>query len=184
MSWGAQNRSEDAKTPSGSRGRSQKPEPDCCPIQPYRRAAPVDLSQRRAGYRVVFTHHPILGNTVHGEPKKIIFIFEKSAVAFLAGLPMGFSWYIKVWAPVGPPEGQKSDISTPHVQGMGLWAGGAWAWCGPPRTAGPGASPAMRPLASRPACRPKPGEGAPAGPQARPGPRSGGTGAPGNCPPR
>jgi hypothetical protein len=35
MSWGAQNRFEDAKTPSGSRGRSDKPEPDRCPIQPY-----------------------------------------------------------------------------------------------------------------------------------------------------
>jgi hypothetical protein len=35
MSWGAQNRSEDAKTPSGSRGRSEKPELDRCPIQPY-----------------------------------------------------------------------------------------------------------------------------------------------------
>ena len=43
-----------------------------------------------------------LGNIVHGEPKKIIFIFEKSAVAFLAGLPMGFAWYIRLWAPVGP----------------------------------------------------------------------------------
>jgi hypothetical protein len=27
--------STDAKTPSGSRGRSEKPEPDCCPVQPY-----------------------------------------------------------------------------------------------------------------------------------------------------
>jgi hypothetical protein len=35
MSWGAQNRSKDAKTPSVSRGRSKKTEPDCFPIQPY-----------------------------------------------------------------------------------------------------------------------------------------------------
>jgi hypothetical protein len=35
MSWGAQNRSKDAKTPSGSRGRSDKPELDRCPVQPY-----------------------------------------------------------------------------------------------------------------------------------------------------
>jgi hypothetical protein len=35
MSWGAQNRSKDAKTPSSSRGRSDKPEPDRCPVQPY-----------------------------------------------------------------------------------------------------------------------------------------------------
>jgi hypothetical protein len=35
MSWRAQNRSKDAKTPSGSRGRSQKPELDCCPVQPW-----------------------------------------------------------------------------------------------------------------------------------------------------
>jgi hypothetical protein len=36
MSWGAQNRSKDAKTPSGSRGRSEKPELDLWPVQPYR----------------------------------------------------------------------------------------------------------------------------------------------------
>jgi hypothetical protein len=35
MSWGAQNRSKDAKTPSVAGVRSQKPEPDCCPVQPY-----------------------------------------------------------------------------------------------------------------------------------------------------
>jgi hypothetical protein len=36
MSWGAQNRSEDAKNPSVAGVRLIKPEPDCCPIQPYR----------------------------------------------------------------------------------------------------------------------------------------------------
>jgi hypothetical protein len=35
MSWRAQNRPEDAKTPSAGRGMSEKPEPDPCPIQPY-----------------------------------------------------------------------------------------------------------------------------------------------------
>jgi hypothetical protein len=35
MSWGAQNRSEDAKNPSVAGGRSKKPEPDRCPVQPY-----------------------------------------------------------------------------------------------------------------------------------------------------
>jgi hypothetical protein len=35
MSWGAQNRSEDAKTPGVAGVRSDKPEPGCCPIQPY-----------------------------------------------------------------------------------------------------------------------------------------------------
>jgi hypothetical protein len=35
MSWGAQSRSKDAKTPSVAGGRSKKPEPGCCPIQPY-----------------------------------------------------------------------------------------------------------------------------------------------------
>jgi hypothetical protein len=39
MSWGAQNRSKDAKTPSASRGRLIKPELDCCPIQPYKNMA-------------------------------------------------------------------------------------------------------------------------------------------------
>jgi hypothetical protein len=106
-----------------------------------------------------------LGNIVHGEPKKIFFISEKSTVAFLAGLPMGFAWYIKLWAaPVGPPGGQRSDISTPHAHGMGLWAGGALAWCGPPRTAGPGASPAMRPLRGPPAAAPNQAGTPPLGP--------------------
>jgi hypothetical protein len=35
MSWGAQSRSKDAKTPSVGPAMSEKPEPDCCPIQPY-----------------------------------------------------------------------------------------------------------------------------------------------------
>jgi hypothetical protein len=37
MSWGAQNRSKDAKTPSAGRGMSEKPEPGLWPIQPYYR---------------------------------------------------------------------------------------------------------------------------------------------------
>jgi hypothetical protein len=36
MSWGAQNRSKDAKTPSVAGVRSDKPELGCCPVQPYR----------------------------------------------------------------------------------------------------------------------------------------------------
>jgi hypothetical protein len=35
MSWGAQNRPEDAKTPSVAGGRSEKPELDLWPIQQY-----------------------------------------------------------------------------------------------------------------------------------------------------
>jgi hypothetical protein len=35
MSWGAQNRSKDAKTPSAGRGMSDKPEPGLWPVQPY-----------------------------------------------------------------------------------------------------------------------------------------------------
>jgi hypothetical protein len=35
MSWRAQNRSKDAKTPSEGLAMSKKPEPDRCPIQPY-----------------------------------------------------------------------------------------------------------------------------------------------------
>jgi hypothetical protein len=35
MSWGAQNRSKDANTPSVAGVRLIKPEPDCCPVQPY-----------------------------------------------------------------------------------------------------------------------------------------------------
>jgi hypothetical protein len=35
MSWGAQSRSKDAKTPSTPRGRSENPEPGLWPAQPY-----------------------------------------------------------------------------------------------------------------------------------------------------
>jgi hypothetical protein len=35
MSWGAQNRSKDAKTTSAGLAMSQNPELDSCPIQPY-----------------------------------------------------------------------------------------------------------------------------------------------------
>jgi hypothetical protein len=38
-----------------------------------------------------------------------------------------------------------------HAHGMGLWAGGALAWGGPPRTVGSDASPAMRPIRGSPA---------------------------------
>jgi hypothetical protein len=35
MSWGAQSRSEDAKTPGVAGVRSDKPELGSCPVQPY-----------------------------------------------------------------------------------------------------------------------------------------------------
>jgi hypothetical protein len=35
MSWRAQNRSKDAKTPSAAGVWSKKPELDYCPVQPY-----------------------------------------------------------------------------------------------------------------------------------------------------
>jgi hypothetical protein len=35
MSWGAQNRSKDAKTPSAGRAMSENPEPGLWPVQPY-----------------------------------------------------------------------------------------------------------------------------------------------------
>jgi hypothetical protein len=35
MSWGAQNRPEDAKTPSVGRGMSRNPKPELCGIQRY-----------------------------------------------------------------------------------------------------------------------------------------------------
>jgi hypothetical protein len=37
MSWGAQNRSKDAKTPSAGRGMSEKPELGLRPVQQYTR---------------------------------------------------------------------------------------------------------------------------------------------------
>jgi hypothetical protein len=40
MSWGAQNRSKDAKTPGVAGVRSDKPEPVSCPVQPYVGEAP------------------------------------------------------------------------------------------------------------------------------------------------
>jgi hypothetical protein len=43
MNWGAQNRSKDAKTPSGSRGRSRNPKLALCGIQPYSRFSELDF---------------------------------------------------------------------------------------------------------------------------------------------
>jgi hypothetical protein len=89
---------------------------------------------------------------------------------------MGFAWYIKVWAPAGPPEGQRSGISTAHAHGMGLWVHGLGV--AHRKRRGPVCL-ASNEATSRPACHPKPGRGpAPTGPQARPGPRTGSTGAP------
>jgi hypothetical protein len=41
MSWGAQSRSKDAKTPSVGLEMSQKPEPGLWPVQPYPNDAPI-----------------------------------------------------------------------------------------------------------------------------------------------
>jgi hypothetical protein len=41
MSWGAQSRFKDAKTPSVGLAMSENPEPDCCPVQPYMRVGAV-----------------------------------------------------------------------------------------------------------------------------------------------
>jgi hypothetical protein len=43
MSWGAQNRSKDAKTPSASRGMSEKTKLELCGIQPYTLTRELDL---------------------------------------------------------------------------------------------------------------------------------------------
>jgi hypothetical protein len=45
MSWGTQSRSEDAKTPSGPRAMSDKPEPDRCPVQPYAKDCAKDCAK-------------------------------------------------------------------------------------------------------------------------------------------
>jgi hypothetical protein len=53
MSWGAQNRSKDAKTPSTPRGRSENPEPGLWPDQPYRvrvEGTPVELGGERHNF--------------------------------------------------------------------------------------------------------------------------------------
>jgi hypothetical protein len=57
MSWGAQNRSEDAKTPSAGRAMSENPELDRCPIQPYEVSADKSASiSNQAGHRVPLTY--------------------------------------------------------------------------------------------------------------------------------
>jgi hypothetical protein len=48
MSWGAQNRSKDAKTPSVGRGMSENPEPDLRPVQQYAQTALQPTSQSLA----------------------------------------------------------------------------------------------------------------------------------------
>jgi hypothetical protein len=53
MSWGAQSRSEDAKTPSASRGRSQKPELGCCPIQPHMKLSTSLNGPQRTSYAFI-----------------------------------------------------------------------------------------------------------------------------------
>jgi hypothetical protein len=71
---------------------------------------------------------------------------------------MGFAWHIKVWVPVGPPEGQRSDISTPHAHDMGLWAVGRGCFgSGRPTENGGGRCLASNEGTSRLACRLKPG---------------------------
>jgi hypothetical protein len=44
MSWGAQNRSKDAKTPSVGRAMSRKPKLELCGIQPYLKIAAVVIT--------------------------------------------------------------------------------------------------------------------------------------------
>jgi hypothetical protein len=105
---------------------------------------------------------------MHGEANKATIFFEKSAVAFLECLAMGFAWYIEAPAPVGVPEGQRSAIPTPHALGTG-WVG--WGCFGLGRAAEDGARRGTRGNggADPPAC--------PGGWRGRPGPVRG-TGAP------
>jgi hypothetical protein len=51
MSWGAQNRSKDANTPSAAGGRSRKPKLELCGIQPYRRQTAFHLVVTMVGVR-------------------------------------------------------------------------------------------------------------------------------------
>jgi hypothetical protein len=44
MSWGAQNRSKDAKTPSAGLAMSKKTEPGLWPVQPYMKWCPLSPS--------------------------------------------------------------------------------------------------------------------------------------------
>ena len=55
MSWGAQNRFKDAKTPSVGRGMSEKPELDRCPVQPYIEKHRKELSESR-GAKIQAAH--------------------------------------------------------------------------------------------------------------------------------
>ena len=73
MSWRAQNRSKDAKTPSAGRGMSQKPELDCCPVQPYHPYAVSTPIARR--YR---TTTPVFRRKCSGVDVDVISIYNFS----------------------------------------------------------------------------------------------------------
>jgi hypothetical protein len=65
MSWGAQSRSEDAKTPSASRGLAEKSKPELCGIQRYAKSDCLHGSEtiRSVRYNERYTqpHPPCMG---------------------------------------------------------------------------------------------------------------------------
>jgi hypothetical protein len=61
MSWGAQNRSKDAKTHSAGRAMSEKPELDLWPVQPYVICHIADLSSTDTNCTLLQPHNEIFG---------------------------------------------------------------------------------------------------------------------------
>jgi hypothetical protein len=85
MSWGAQNRSKDAKAPSVGPAMSKKPELDRCPVQPY---------YNFCMYRQL----------VHNPPPYLEFVVDVTsgrAVICLLALARGFA-HLLIFCPFAP----------------------------------------------------------------------------------
>jgi hypothetical protein len=82
MSWGAQNRSKDAKTPSVAGVRSDKPELDCCPIQPYCTGSCTGSCTGPAGGEI-FLRAIAIGRVLTTVP----FLLVSSILVFLEVIP-------------------------------------------------------------------------------------------------
>jgi hypothetical protein len=133
MSWGAQNRSKDAKTPSAAPAMSRKPELALCGIQPYAllaRMLPFRLGAHRpvsgSSGRYVLSKGVSYKNRVRGHPSPpmpppFLGMLGRSS----EGLPGMRNWPFRLpLSPISPPSGTQGNTL--------VWE------CGPPAGRGGG----------------------------------------------
>jgi hypothetical protein len=94
MSWGAQNRSKDAKTPSASRGMSGKKKLELCGIQPHG-GSPLHTPHGRPCYAKLLRRHfsPACKGPTSRSTKTRDLVFEALTEVTAGGSSYPISWW-------------------------------------------------------------------------------------------